>query len=308
MQTILGAGGSIGTELAKELVAFTKDIRLVSRNPKKVNETDQLFSADLTDAIQIEKSIEGSEVCYVTVGFEYKLSVWEKNWLPFINHVINACEKHRCRMVFFDNMYALNETALNPILEDAAINPSSKKGQIRANVNRAILKAIDEKRIEAIIARAPDFFGAEKIQNSMLMNLIYNNFKKNKSAQWLCSPDMPHSMGYTPELAKGTAMLGNTVDAYNQIWNLPVCAIAPTGKEWATIFANELNVKNKISTLPAWMLKILGIFIPVLGEMYEMKYQYDRPYIFDSSKFNKRFSYKPMSNEDAVKELLKKMK
>jgi hypothetical protein len=67
-------------------------------------------------------------------------------------------------------------------------------------------------------------------------------------------------------------------------------------------------VKNKISTLPAWMLKILGIFIPVLGEMYEMKYQYDRPYIFDSSKFNKRFSYKPMSNEDAVKELLKKMK
>jgi nucleoside-diphosphate-sugar epimerase len=308
MQTILGAGGSIGTELAKELVAFTKDIRLVSRNPKKVNETDQLFSADLTDAIQIEKSIEGSEVCYVTVGFEYKLSVWEKNWLPFINHVINACEKHRCRIVFFDNMYALNETALNPILEDAALNPSSKKGQVRANVNRAILKAIDEKRIEAIIARAPDFFGTEKIQNSMLMNLIYNNFKKNKSAQWLCSADMPHSMGYTPELAKGTAMLGNTIDTYNQIWNLPVCAIAPTGKEWATIFANEMNVKNKISTLPAWMLKILGIFIPVLGEMYEMKYQYDRPYIFDSSKFNKRFSYKPMSNEDAVKELLKKMK
>lgn len=308
MQTILGAGGSIGTELAKELLVFTKDIRLVSRNPKKVNDSDQLFSADLTDAMQIDTAIEGSEVCYVTVGFEYKLSVWQKNWLPFIKNVIEACEKHRCRLVFFDNMYALNENSLNPILEDAALNPSSKKGKVRADVNRAILKAIDEKRIDAIIARAPDFFGAEKIQNSMLMNLIYNNFKKNKSAQWLCKVDMPHSMGYTPELAKGTALLGNTLDAYNQIWNLPVCDVAPTGIEWATIFANEMNVKNKISTLPAWMLKVLGIFIPVLGEMYEMKYQYDRPYIFDSSKFNRRFSYKPMSNEDAVKDLMKKMK
>lgn len=308
MQTILGAGGSIGTELAKELIAFTKDIRLVGRNPKKVNDTDQLFVADLTDASQIDKAIEGSEVCYVTVGFEYKLSVWQKNWLPLINHVINACEKHRCRLVFFDNIYALNETALNPILENAPLNPSSQKGQVRADVNRAILKAIDEKRIDAIIARAPDFFGTEKIQNSMLMNVVYSNFKKNKSAQWLCNANLPHSMGYTPELAKGTALLGNTIDAYNQIWNLPVCSAAPTGKEWASLFAKEMQVKNKISTLPAWMLKVLGIFIPFMGELYEMKYQYDRPYIFDSSKFNKRFAYKPMSNEAAVKELLQNLK
>lgn len=70
MQTILGSGGAIGTELAKALTPFTKDIRLVSRNPKKVNETDHLFPADLTDKEQISKAIAGSEVCYLTVGFE----------------------------------------------------------------------------------------------------------------------------------------------------------------------------------------------------------------------------------------------
>ncbi len=307
MQTILGAGGSIGTELAKELLTYTKDIRLVGRNPHKVNKTDQLFSADLSNAAQVDKAVAGSEVCYVTVGFEYKLSVWEKNWLPFITNVIDACEKHNCRLVFFDNIYALHDTALNPVLEDAALNPVSKKGQVRAAVNKAILKAVSDGRIEAMIARAPDFFGAEKIQNSLLMNLIYNNFKKNKSAQWLCNADMPHSMGYTPELAKGTAMLGNTQDAYGQIWNLPVCAAAPTGREWAALFAAEMQAKNKITVLPSWMLKLLGIFIPVMGEIVEMKYQYDRPYIFDSSKFNQRFAYQPMSNEDAVKDVLRKL-
>lgn len=307
MQTILGAGGSIGTELAKELINYTKDIRLVSRNPKKVNSTDTLFSADLTNGAQIEQAIKGSEVCYVTVGFEYKLSVWKKHWVPFIQHVITACEKHHCRLVFFDNMYALNENSLNPILESAPLNPSSHKGQVRAEVNRALMKAIDEKKVDIIIARAPDFFGATKIQNSLLMNLIYNNFKKNKSAQWFCNANMPHSMGYTPELAKGTALLGNTIDAYHQIWNLPVCSKAPTGNEWAALFANAMQVKNKMTVLPAWILKIAGLFVPVLGEMYEMKYQYDRPYIFDSSKYNKRFSYTPISNEEAIKDLLNKL-
>jgi hypothetical protein len=70
----------------------------------------------------------------------------------------------------------------------------------------------------------------------------------------------------------------------------------------------KCKLKNKISTLPAWMLKVLGFFIPFMGELYEMKYQFDRPFIFDSSKFNKRFAYKPMSNEVAVKELLQNLK
>ena len=42
MQTILGSGGAIGISLAKELMNYTNQIRLVSRNPKKVNETDEL--------------------------------------------------------------------------------------------------------------------------------------------------------------------------------------------------------------------------------------------------------------------------
>ena len=49
MQTILGAGGPIGIELAKALTAYTSKIRLVNRNPVKVNETDQLLAADLSD-------------------------------------------------------------------------------------------------------------------------------------------------------------------------------------------------------------------------------------------------------------------
>ncbi len=73
MQTILGSGGSIGTELAKALKQHTYDIKLVSRNPVKVNDTDTLQAADLKDAMQVEEAVEGSEICYVT---------WDLNTRP----------------------------------------------------------------------------------------------------------------------------------------------------------------------------------------------------------------------------------
>ena len=37
--TILGSTGTIGRELAKALTQYTGDIRLVSRNPKRVKST-----------------------------------------------------------------------------------------------------------------------------------------------------------------------------------------------------------------------------------------------------------------------------
>ncbi len=101
MQTILGSGGAIGIPLAKELKKYTNKIRLVSRNPKKVNETDELYPIDLNDQSQIEKAISGSEVVYVVIGFEYKLSVWQKTWPSFMESVINACKLHHVKLVFF---------------------------------------------------------------------------------------------------------------------------------------------------------------------------------------------------------------
>src|SRR6476661_2279412 len=98
MQTILGSGGAIGTDLAKELSSYTKDIRLVSRNPKKVNPEDQLFPADLSDPASVDKAIQGSDVVYITIGFEYKLKVWKEQWPPLVDHVIDACKKYNAKL------------------------------------------------------------------------------------------------------------------------------------------------------------------------------------------------------------------
>jgi nucleoside-diphosphate-sugar epimerase len=306
-QTILGAGGAIGSELAKSLAVYTSDIRLVSRNPKKVNPNDELLSADLSQKEQVEKAIAGSDIVYLTVGFDYNTKLWQQMWVPLIQNVIDACQKHNCKLVFFDNVYAIGGDHVKHITEESPISPCSKKGEVRAEVDRLILKAIESNKLKAIIARAPDFFSDIK-DKSLLMNLVYDNLAKGKKAQWFCNAKVVHTCGYAPELAKGTAMLSNTPDAYGQIWNLPTDPERITGEQWINLFAQEMNTSNKYQVLPGWGMKALGLFVPILQEMYEMRYQYDRDYYFDSSKFNKKFNYNPTGNQTAVKQTVEKLR
>jgi nucleoside-diphosphate-sugar epimerase len=307
-QTILGAGGSIGIELAKALKDYTSDIRLVNRNPKKVNSTDTLFPADLTIREDIFKAIEGSGITYVTIGFPYKTEVWEQTWIPFIQNVIAACLEYNSKLLFFDNVYAIGGNNINHITENSPISPTSKKGKIRAEVDRLILESIDKNNLQAIIARAPDFFGGTAKANSIVINLVYDNLAKGKKAQWFCNSKVVHSMGFVPDLAKGTALLGNTQEAYNQIWNLPTDPQRITGEEWINLFATELRKGNKHTVLPNWLVSGIGLFVPIMKELAEMNYQYDRDYYFDSTKFNSYFKFTPTSNAVAVKQAIEQIK
>jgi len=307
MQTILGAGGAIGTELAKALSRFTNEIRLVSRNPRKVNDTDSLFSADLSAQEQVEQAVQGSVICYLTLGYDYNTKLWQEKWPPLIRNVVEACIKHQSKLVFFDNVYAIGGDNVKRITESSPISPSSKKGEVRAYVDKHILESVEKGKLTAILARAPDFFGPIK-DKSVLMNLIYDNLAKGKKAQWFCNADVVHTTGFAPDLAQGTAILGNAPEAFNQVWNLPVDSNALTGREWVKLFADEMSTSAEVQVLPGLGMGALGLFVPVLKEMYEMRYQFDREYYFDSTKFVTKFDYTATTNKEAVKKTVAKLK
>lgn len=302
-QTILGANGTIGKLLAKELLNYTQDIRLVSRNPEKINESDELFPADLTDTTMVDKAIEGSDIVYLVVGFDYNLKTWQNNWPKLMKATIESCIKHQAKLVFFDNVYMYDKSAIPNMTEDSPVNPSSKKGLVRKEIAEMLLKAVAEKKINALIARAPDFYGPGN-QNSYLIQVVYNNLIKGKNANWFITANKKHSFIYTPDAAKATALLGNTPDSYNQVWHLPTDDHTLSGQEWLDLFNKEMKTNKKLSILPMFLIRILGIFMPFMREMPEMMYQYDRDYFFDSTKFKKRFNFKPTSYELGVKQIV----
>ncbi|MGZ4887477.1 MAG: NAD(P)H-binding protein, partial [Candidatus Aminicenantales bacterium] len=158
MQTILGAGGVIGVELARNLPGFTDRVRLVSRSPVKVNPGDEIFPADLLDADQVFRAVEGSEVVYLAVGLPYKLKVWRAQWPVLMRNVIDACIKHRAKLVFFDNVYVYGRVD-GWMTETTAIRPVSQKGMVRAGLHSMIMDEVARGRLTALIARSADFYG-----------------------------------------------------------------------------------------------------------------------------------------------------
>ena len=305
MQTILGSGGAIGVELAKALKDFTDEIRLVSRHPEKVNPTDELLPADLLNPEDVKRAVEGSTVVYITVGFQYNHKIWKESWPRLMRSVIDACIENNCKLVFFDNIYMYDPACLDGMTEETPINPSSKKGAVRAGLVEMIMSHVDSGKLNALIARSADFYGPGIKGTSVLSETVIDPLSKGKKANWMGSVNHKHSYTYTPDAGKATAMLGNSETAYNQVWHLPTAADPMTGKEWIEAIAKEFGVKPRYQVLSRFMIRVLGIFIPVMKEMLEMMYQYDRDYVFNSGKFNREFDFQPTPYAEGIKAIIR---
>jgi nucleoside-diphosphate-sugar epimerase len=302
-QTILGSGGAIGIPLARELKKFTGEIRLVSRNPKKVNDTDELFPLDVNDLLQVDRAIAGSGVVYVTIGFQYNLKVWQNTWPVFMRQVIESCKRHNAKLVFFDNVYMYSRSSVPFMTESAVIDPPGRKGLVRKQLREMILKEVEQKNLTALIARAADFYGPEN-RNSVLNIMVADNLMKGKKAQAFGDLDRIHTYTFTPDAARATAILGNTPDAYNQEWHVPTTKEKITNRGWIEMIARELKKEPKIQVVPVWMVRMLGLFVPVMREFPEMIYQNEQDYVFDSTKFEKRFNISAISPEEGIKKTI----
>jgi nucleoside-diphosphate-sugar epimerase len=307
VQTIIGSGGTVALPLAKELKKYADKIRLVSRNPKKANDTDELFPLDVNDFSQVDKAVSGSEVVYVTIGFKYNLKVWQKTWPPFMRSVIDACKAHKAKLVFFDNVYMYAESAIPHMTEQSPLQPPSKKGIIRKQLHEMIMTEVEKGNLAALIARSADFYGPDT-NKSVLVETAAKNLAKGRKVQAFGDIDKIHTYTFTPDAGKATALLGNTPDAYNQVWHVPTTKEKLTTRQWIRLIADELNTQPKIQKVPTWMLYIVGLFVPELKEFPEMMYQNEMDYIFDSTKFENRFGLAATAPKDGVKMMVDYLK
>lgn len=303
MHTILGANGVIGHELSRALVASTPTIRQVSRNPRKVNAADETVVADLLDAQATTNAVSGSEVAYLVAGLKYDISVWQQQWPKVMRNVINACKHHGTRLVFFDNVYSYGRVD-GLMTEDTPFNPISKKGEVRAKIATMLLDEIRNGNLQAMIARAADFYGPHAV-NSFPYATVFARLKAGKAPQWIGDPNAIHTFTYTPDTGRALVALGKSPEAYGQTWHLPTTKEPLTGADFARLACELAKQPNKLQVAPHWVLRLMGIFVPVLRENEEMMYQFDYDYRFDSSKIESAFGLQATPYRQGVGESLR---
>jgi len=301
MHTILGAGRPVATALTRELENNNETIRLVSRKsitPAKPTTTWQ--KADLLNYNELQAATAGSTVIYLCAGLIYDKNIWREQWPVIMQNVINIAKANKARLIFFDNVYMYG-LVKGPMTEDTPYNPVSEKGKIRAGIADMLMNEVKAGNIQASIARAADFYGTNSM-NSFFDMMVLDKYAKKQSAQWLGNPNKLHNFSYIPDMGKAMYLLGQHPESDNQVWHLPTAPVM-TGKQLIELAANTYKTKPKYMRVGKWLLFILGLFNKVIMGSVEMYYQYSNDYVFDSSKFEKAFNFKPTSYAEGMKHM-----
>ncbi len=297
--TILGAGGAIGNELVKLLAARKQPFRVVGRNPRTTPGATETVAADLTDKDQTSNAVAGSSVVYLLVGLKYDHKLWREMWPRIISNTIEACKRTGAKLIFFDNVYMYGKVS-GPMTEETPFNPCSKKGEIRAKIAMTLIKEWKSGALTGLIARAADFYGPDT-RNGVPNLLVFEPFSQKKKASWLVNDSVPHSYTYTPDAAQSLVQLAEQATAWNQTWHVPTTPNPLAGKEFIALAAKEFGIPPRYRVLSRPMLRLAGWFDPLVAESYEMLYQSDSPYLFDSSKFAREFRFAGTAYSEGIR-------
>lgn len=304
--TILGAGGAIGNALTYELLRTNENVQLVSRSNYSIPGTKS-FKADITSYNETLNSVKNSDIVYLCAGLPYDSKIWADLWPKIMQNSIDACKSVDAKLIFFDNVYMYGKVN-GKMTETTPYNPCSRKGEIRAKIATQLENEIKQKNLNAIIARSADFYGPYATKSSVPFILAIDKLMNGKNAQWMADVTKLHSFSYTIDCAKGLRLLSGSNESFNQIWHLPTYNPAIDGKTFIELVAKEIGVAPKYTVLKKWMVKMFGFVNKTVDELYEMLYQNEYEYHFDSSKFNNFFNFKPTTYENGIHETIEFIK
>lgn len=306
LHVILGAGGAAGTPLALELLAGGRRLRTVSRTGRGLPGAEAM-RADLTRAEDVRSVVGDGATVYLLAGLTYDRRVWQVQWPLIMRNTVEACEARRARLLFLDNVYLYGPVD-DPMTESTPIRPASAKGRIRAQLIAFLKERMAAGRLTAQIARAADFYGPYSERSSIPSLLVFQRLAAGRPALLLVRADTRHSYTYTLDVGRALRLLAEAQDAWNEVWHLPTAGPPLTGREFVEAIARELGVPARMRVVPQWFLAAAGLVNTQMREIAEMLYQNDRDYLFDSSKFERRFRISPTPYPEGIRATVEQMK
>lgn len=288
MQTILGAGGQIATELARELHdRFGVPLRLVSRHPRAVHPSDEVFAADLTDPAQTDAAVAGSDIAYLTAGLPTDAKHWVEKFPAIMRNAIDACARHGAKLVFFDNTYMYPMTS-EPLTEAAPFDPQGPRAKVRAEIATMLLDAMAAGRVEAVICRAPEFYGPAQTQ-SFTNALLLGPIARGERDRVPLRDDTLRSLIWTPDASRAMALIGNTPAAFGQTWHLPCDPERRTYAQLAALASDLWGVEARYTVAPAIAFRAAAVFDKGARTIVELLPRYAHDNIFVTEKFAQAF-------------------
>ncbi|MEM9069422.1 MAG: NAD-dependent epimerase/dehydratase family protein [Myxococcota bacterium] len=295
--TIFGAG-QIGLPLAARLASQGTEVRLVRRGlPGPDIDGVTWCQGDVRDPDFAAACTEGAAVVYNCMN-PAAYHRWPTLLPPLVRGVLRATRRAGARLVCLDNLYMYGAPD-GPMREDSPLQPCSEKGALRAELAAELQDAHQRGDVEIAIGRASDFFGPSAPRAAIFHDRFFERVARGASVEVFGDPDRPHAYSYTLDVVEGLATLGSSDEAFGRVWHLPVSS-QETTRALIERFANALGQAARVRSIPRWMLRMAGWFVPIAGAVVEMTYQWETDFRVDDGAFRSTFGVEPTPVDVAV--------
>lgn len=290
LHVVLGAAGGTGAAVVRELVGQGRSVRAVTRRSHTAvgdgaqpPASYQDATADVTDRGQLRRALEGAAVVYHCAQPSYVR--WSQEF-PAMNRCVIEAAEAGAKLVFADNLY-MYPPGSSPMTEETPPVCATRKGRLRAALADELLAAHRDGRVRVTIGRSSDYFGPGGVDSAVGLR-FFKAVVAGRRTQWFADLDQPHTLSYLPDMARALVVLGTRPEADGRVWHLPAAA-ALTGRQVIAAAGRAAGTTPTPAALGMGMVRIAGLFVPVLREFPELWYQWDRPFVLDSSRFERAF-------------------
>jgi nucleoside-diphosphate-sugar epimerase len=296
LHVVFGAG-QVGRTLVASLAMQDKAVRVVSlHRPPALPEGVDSRVADVTDHEAAADAAKGASVIYQCLNAPY--TEWPERFPPLQRGVMAAAERSDALLVTLENVYGYGPTGGSPMTEETPLASTTVKGQARVAMTRELLAASEAGRIRIAIGRASDFFGAGVTQ-STLGKHVFGKALAGKRADFIGNPDLLHTYSYVPDIATGLATLGADERAIGQVWHLPGPETVTT-RALMDMVARTVGHPVGIRNVPRSVLSVLGLVKPLIKGLAEMSYEFEEPFVLDTTKYQSTFGGDVTPLTDAI--------
>jgi nucleoside-diphosphate-sugar epimerase len=284
---LIFGSGALGIAIAHQLVASGKRVRMVNRSHRtNLPHGVEFVIGDAADPLFAQEVCKGAQVVYHCALPRYHFKTWVEEFPPLQQGILAGAISCGAKLIYGDNLYGYGNVKI-PICEDLPYAATTNKGKMRADLAETLMSADRLGKVRVAIARASDFYG-EGVLNSTFGDRVFIPAIQGKTAESIGDLDFPHTYTYINDFARAMIILGAREEAMGQVWHVPNAPTISTREMLNLLFA-ELQLPAKINAMGKTMLRIGGLFIPEAAESVEMLYQFEQPFIVDSSKFTNAF-------------------